>query len=700
MAVKFTIPFYKQAPFIRLLLPFIAGILLQWYTYVPITITVNILIIGSILLWSFKFLPIHIRYAVEVYYGIILNVVIISAAMALTQQKNSINKYNYYGKYYNNSSKIVATITQPLVENENTYTTQAKVEMVINDTVTQTVSGKLLLYFSKKDSITLPAYGDRIMLQARLQNIQNSGNPGAFNYGQYMVFQQTQQQVYLSKSNFILLQNTNSNKLYSFIFFAQQKVIAILKKYIVGNKKATGIAEALLIGYKQDLDKDLVQAYSNTGVVHIIAISGMHLGLIYAGLVWLLARVPYVKKSKIATVFIILTSLWLFSLITGASASVLRSAVMFTCITVGKNFFRQANIYNSLSASAFLLLCYNPFLMWDVGFQLSYLAIVGIVWLQKPIENLWFSKHWIAQKVWQMCSITIAAQILTLPICIYYFHQIPILFLLTNLICVPLSTLILFAEILLIAVSWFEPVAFVLGKIIYWLTLFMNFAIEFCNKLPFSLIDTIHATLLTTFILYVFTILLSAALLRKSKKFLLASILLLSVFMGLWSFGKIKYSYQKKLVVYNVNKHTAIDFIEGKKYWFYGDDTLKIDGALQNFNLKPARILYQIKPSADTFTSIKYNNKLWQFYNYTILHYDTTVQYLPISSPIPINLLVISNSPYLNLFKLCKTIQPQMVLIDGSNTLGKTELWKKQCEELHLRFHSTAQMGAYIVDVE
>ena len=155
------------------------------------------------------------------------------------------------------------------------------------------------------------------------------------------------------------MQQKNINIARAFIFSAQKYIINQLQKYLPADKNILGIAEALLIGYKEDLDKDLVQAYSNTGVVHIIAISGLHLGLIYVMLVWIFNLLPVIKNSKLLKVLLILGSLWFFSLLTGASASVLRSAVMFTCIVIGKNFFTQSSIYNSLAASAFVLLCYD-----------------------------------------------------------------------------------------------------------------------------------------------------------------------------------------------------------------------------------------------------------------------------------------------------------------------------------------------------
>jgi competence protein ComEC len=379
---------------------------------------------------------------------------------------------------------------------------------------------------------------------------------------------------------------------------------------------------------------------------------------------------------------------------------VLRSAVMFTCIIIGKEFFKQASIYNSLASSAFLLLCYDPFLLWDVGFQLSYFAVVGIVWLQKPIQDLFYTKNKAMQYVWEMCSITIAAQILTLPICIYYFHQIPTTFLFTNLICVPLSTAILFTEIALVICAAFPPLALLVGKFIYVLTWCMNALIEFFNKLPLSLIDKIYATAFTTWALYGFVFLLAAALLRRHKTLLKISFAFLLLFAGVWAYGKIILAKQKKIIVYNVSRHTAIDFVSNNKYWFYGDNEFKVDGALQNFNLKPARVSMQVEQSKDTLNTLTNSGRLWQFYNKKIIVIDSTVQFESIITKLKIDILLICNKPKINISEIVSAITPTIIVFDASNSLWKIAQWKKECEVLHLQYFITGEQGAFVMDAK
>jgi competence protein ComEC len=510
--------------------------------------------------------------------GFFVHVFLFSAAAALTHF-NSIDKNKqWYGNYVKDTSYAVVRLTEPTVEKTNTYKATAVVEQIQNGDTSHATLGGVVLYFSKKSHQQLQlAYGQKLLLHTPIRAIKNAGNPGGFDYKRYMFFNKTTHQVFLQQQHYQLLPSDTGKGFYAGLFNTRDFILATLKEQLGASKRVLGIAEALLIGYKEDLDKDLVQAYSNTGVVHIIAISGMHLGLIYVCLVWLCARIPLIKRNKYAQVIIILSSLWLFSLLTGASASVLRSAVMFTCIVLGKHFFTQSSIYNSLAASAFLLLCYNPFFLWDVGFQLSYLAVIGIIWLQKPLERKLYFKNTVLQNIWKLTATTLSAQVFTLPACIYYFHQIPTSFLFTNLIAVPLSTIGLFGIIALLLVCKITFLKIALSKFVFVIVWAMNYLIDVFNKLPFSVIDNIHATAVTTLLLYGTSLLVCMALYKKEKRIAIYAGIVAFGFVAVYCTDILRFSKNKKIIVYNVNKHTGIDFIANKAYSFWGDSIIVKD---------------------------------------------------------------------------------------------------------------------------
>lgn len=696
MNPPYTIPFWKSSPFVRILIPFIAGIAAQWYLHIPLVLAISTGICLIIIFFLFRLLSDALRYRLAWLQGALLHLIIFCAGAFITWHNDIRNDPHWFGNYCNDSSALVIRIAEPPLPKERSFKAEGIVESIAGSE--RKVRGKVLIYFALADSASLPGYGDEILVTDTLTPIKNSGNPGAFDYKRYAQFQQLFHQLFLKKQQYVLLKERKESLLYTFIYWGRDKVVSTIKQYVQGDKKVTGIAEALLIGYKEDLDKDVVQSYSNTGVVHIIAISGMHLGLIYVVLVWLFSRLPVIKRSKIVRVLLILGCLWLFSLITGASASVLRSAVMFTCIIIGKEFFRKATIYNSLATSAFLLLAYDPYLLWDVGFQLSYFAVAGIVWLQKPIYHSIYIKNKRLRAVWEMCAITIAAQILTFPICIYYFHQFPTSFLFTNLICVPLSTVILFAEIGLIVLAWIPGAGGLIGKLIYVLTWLMNKVIDFFDKLPGSLIDRIYATPLSTWLLYIIVICACGMLLYKNKLQLKIALTAAVAFTAVVTYGKINLYNQKKIIVYNVSRHSGVDFVSGNKYWFLGDDTLKADAALQNFNLKPARVSMQATLSNDTLAGIYNTGKMWQFDNKKIMLLDSAASFEPLPQKIPVDLLLIAHNPKIKLADITTAVSPAVVVLDASNSLWKIGQLKKECSALHLRCYAVSEQGAFVLD--
>lgn len=701
MTRPYGIPVWKKAPFIRLLLPLVAGIILQWYVQLPAVVIITAIISFAVSFSLFLLLPVAVRFKLQPLQGFIIHLLLISFGLWLTWQKDIRHNDNWYGNYYKDSSYLVVRIDEPLVEKNKSFKADGYVESVIKNDTNIPCKGKLLLYFSKDGFTQQLNYGDRILIHKGPQLIRNSGNPGAFNYQRYAAFHQTFHHIFLKDKDWQKLQSRskNTSRLQQLILNARDHVLSVLRKRIEAGKDELGIAEALLIGYTNDLDKDLVQAYSNTGVVHIIAISGMHLGLIYIMLVWLFAKIPFVNRSRILQVVLILACLWLFSLITGAAASVLRSAVMFTFIALGKNFFKQTSVYNSLAASAFLMLCFNPYFLWDVGFQLSYLAVGGIIAFQKPIYNCFYIKNKWLNKVWQLMAISLAAQLLTFPVCIYYFHQFPNLFLITNIIAVPLSGIILYAEIALIAFSWVPFPGVYIGKLVSSLVWVMNKIILWINEFSFAVWDKIPATVLSTWLLYAVVIGLSAWLISKNKKYVQPTLLCFFTFVLLHTYNSWQTLNQHKIIVYNVPRYQAIDFVNGTNYQFVGDSVLLEDGLLQNFHLKPGRIALQLSDRKDSLENFFHHEMFYQFQGKRIMIVDKPFAIGAPDRKIDIDLVIISGNPQLSISQLARSVNCNRVIFDASNPLWKIERWRKECNALQLPSHAVSADGAFVWDI-
>ena len=411
------------------------------------------------------------------------------------------------------------------------------------------------------------------------------------------------------------------------------------------------------------------------------------------------------QKRKINSIAIgwlrpisILTGLWLFSLLAGAQPSILRSAVMFTCIVLGDSFARRSSIYNTLALSALLLLCTNPYWLWDVGFQLSYAAVLSIVIFMQPIYNLFYTKNKILDLILKLNAVTIAAQILTVPLSIYHFHQFPNYFLLTNFLAVPLSSLIVLGEILLCVVSFIPVIAIFIGKILSLLIWIMNSYIERIEILPFSLLDGLQISILQTILLFGVAAGFGFWLMEKSKAGLKYALAALFGFVVLRTISFIQANNREQLIVYNVPQKRAIDLIDGRKYLFVGDSDLLSDDFIRNFHIKPSRVLHRIEPAIN-FENYQQQENLIIYNSKKILTIRETKYFSPLDEKIPVDLLLISGNPKLYFNKLAETFSIKQVVFDGSCPAWKINYWKKDCDLLHISYHDVNEKGAFVMNL-
>ena len=691
------IPIWKHAPLLRVVVSMIIGILLQYYFVFSLPSIILFSLINIFLFLVFYKLPLHLRFRFIKFQSAFLISTIISFGMLLTRHQDLRNSTSFFLQHSQKGDELILRIEAPLIEKKHSYTTTASVQSVIKNNFSFSVKGKLNLIFKKNDTAKTLRYGDLIVINKNVQPIKNFGNPGEFDNKRYNAFQQTYHQIYLKGNDFVDYKKNTGNVLFKTIYALKEKTLNTLRANINNQNGSLGITEALLIGYKNDLDKEMVQAYSNTGVVHIIAISGLHLGLIYMVLFWLLERMPIVKRNRFVKAIILLVCLWMFSLMTGASASVLRSAVMFTCIIFGNMLNRKSSIYNSLAASAFLLLCYNPYFLWDVGFQLSYFAIIGIVWLQKPILQLISLNNYLLRKIWEMTSITIAAQIITFPICLFYFHQFPTYFLLSNLIAVPLSTIILFEEIALLCFSGFQSLALLMGNLVDHSIELMNKWIVVISEFPGAVIDFIYADVQTTLLLYAIVILIVFFLLLKNKFYLKWSLLLLTILCYFQSMAKYKWLQQRVLIVYNISKTHNIDLIIGNKYFFQSDSNLLANKSALNFHLVPTRKYFRVLPDKSPSISNDNNNVILNFYGKRMAIINSPFN---VDKLLRVDYLLLTGNPKFNILDLKEKIKFQKIIFATSNSLWKISKWKKECDSLHLHCFTVQDDGAFVVKIK
>lgn len=684
---------WKEAPFLRILTPFIIGILCGWYSSIPISAGVVLFIFTLLCLLAL----IHKKDKHHHFRGWMTGVCFFILFFSLGALSGKIrlisNHPDWIGSKIQSGMAVELIVQEPLIEKQNVYKTLARA-VTLHTPKPVTANGLIALYFNKKNGKPKIGYGTRLIINQNLQPIRGSGNPGSFNYQQYALFKGITHQAFVQPSNYLILDTTSGNRFSALLFKTQEAVLRIIRQYIKGANEVA-VAEALLIGYRNDLDRDLIQAYSNTGVVHVIAISGMHLGLLYIVLLFITKPLSRSNKGKWIRFISITTFLWFFSFLTGGGASVLRAALMFTCMSGGSVLGKNSSVYNSLAISAFFLLLANPYYLWDVGFQLSYAAVLSIVIFMKPIHNLILCKNQWIDKIWQLNAVTIAAQILTLPMCIYHFHQIPNLFLITNFIAVPLSSIILFGEVALFAVAWHTKIALAAGSLLSVLLKCMNEMIVFMDQLPFSVTDGIRHNALQTTSIYLMLLFCSIWLGFKKTGMLIPALASLILFLSLKTIQEYQWQKQQKLIVYNISGQMAIELIQGRNFMFLSDTSRHTTKAMKDFYLKPAHIelgLYKSPFQTDN------PSRHYRIGNKSITVLNHAIRSKNRIKKIETDVLIVTGNPALSVQGLLESFNVHHLVFDNTNSPWKIKKWKAECSQLQVSCSSTAEEGAFVMN--
>ncbi|RFM35721.1 ComEC/Rec2 family competence protein [Chitinophaga silvisoli] len=643
----------RTAPFLQIVIPFMAGIIWPF----PLLYVIPVAFFLLVLHVGIGCMPVWLRFRLDAYRGVILQLLLVCLGSLLVDAKEK-HKHRLINPAPD--QVLAGTVIVPVQSSQYGYRTIIALE----------TKEQLLIYFPPDSAVMAIQEGDKLLFNGQVQSISFSGNPGAFNYRAYCASRYIYQQVHLQMGHWRHMPMPRS-----FLLRCRNSCLRIINTYIGGRE--AGLAAALLIGYRYGLDKEIENDYMQTGIVHIIAISGMHLALIYACLIWCLQWIPIPAVKGLLVIVVI----WGFTLLTGASASVLRAAVMLTVVTIGKFFLdRESSTYNQLALSAFLLLCYDPGLIKDIGFQLSYLAVSGILLLYKPLYDLLLFKSYWKRKLWEATALAIAAQAITFPLCLYLFGQFPLYFLPANLLAVPLSTLILYGEMLLLCVQhrW-------LGMCLQWLLTLMNSIVAWIGHLPGALISGLQISVYGVVALYICIAAILAG--RKGMIWMLAALCL-------WRLailpGHLKRQQQQLMIVYNQPRHTGIDFIQGHVVQFVGDDSISTG------ILRTARAFYEV--DTGRLTAFEQLGHFICCGNKRLVIVDSALPAGRATKKFKTDYLLLSHNPHVAIKDLQGFFEVGCYIFDASSSRSRIQEWKSECYALTLRFLSVPDQGAYVVN--
>ncbi len=461
-----------------------------------------------------------------------------------------------------------------------------------------------------------------------------------------------------------------------------------LSKYTFDDKQLS-IINALLLGQRQDITQETFNEYRDAGAIHILAVSGLHVGILLLILNLVLQPLSRLhRKGKTITLVITIILLWCFAIIAGLSPSVLRAVTMFSFLAIGMQIRSKTSSYNSLFVSMFVLLCFNPLLLFSVGFQLSYLAVFAIVWIQ-PVFARWYRPTlYISKKLWDTFTVTMAAQLGLLPLTLYYFHQFPLLFFLSNLIIIPFLGGILGFGILVVLLASLEVlpqfVATLFGSCID----LMNSIIGWIARQDAFLMTGIPFSWRMLLILYgmIITTILVFQKYEKRRVYWMMTSMIISIFILLYE--KHHVATREELIVFHNQQYTTLGVLQHQKLQLYSKDS--ISHKTLGFLLGG----YLIQNQADLGASIRLKN-VYQYKKQTVLVIDSASVY-PIKAIHP-DIILLSDSPKIHLGRIIDSLQPKQIVADASNYRSYLDRWEKNCLKLNIPFHRTDKKGAFIV---
>ncbi|WP_411766519.1 ComEC/Rec2 family competence protein [Winogradskyella sp. A3E31] len=666
---------------IKLTLCLIIGILIGHYLSPSLLFTVLSLVILFVCL-SVVFIYNSFKTNQNPWFGILafLSMIFIGVLIfQLQDERLSTNHYIHSKTDLASSNALIFKIRKKLKPDAYNYKFIAEVVSINH----KPHSGQLLLNISKDSSDLDFGVDDLFFTSASLTEVQRPKNPYQFNYNNYLQQRQVYHQTYLRPSELFQL-DSEKTSIYGYADEFRSKVNRKLKASGF-EKESLSIINALLLGQRQDIDATIYNNYVNAGTIHILAVSGLHVGIILLILQFILKPLLYVKQGRTLQIIIIVIALWSFAIIAGLSPSVTRAVTMFSVIAIAMQLKRPTNIYNTLTISAFIILLFKPIYVFDVGFQMSYLAVLAIVSFQPIFYKLWQPKLWAIDKLWQIFTVTLAAQIGVVPISLYYFHQFPGLFFISNLVIIPFLGLILSTGILIIAlallnslpkflVDTFSFIIESLNAFIAWIAQFENFLLR---DIPISLLQVLASYLGIATLLWVI----------KQKSFRALTLFLTSIilFLGASTWNSFTTS-NSEVIVFNKSRHTIIGQKSGtslKTYSTLPDSMLHIDNSVKNY--KVGAFISEIEN--DTLTSV------YQFNGNKVLVVDSLGVYM-VNSFQP-DVVLLRESPKVNLNRLIDHIQPKLIIADASNYKTYVARWKATCLNKKIPFHYTNEKGFY-----
>ena len=681
-------------PFIRLLMPFMLGIWLS-FTYLNLSKNeVKLLLIAVVFLGIVVFV---IASAVKNYqyrwlFGVLLNLHLILIGVAIVHIRND--------DLESDSDVWVARLTENPAEKEKSV----KVILEMQSDV-----GLVMTYLEKNERSLSLRYGDGIVFHERPKLVEPPMNPEQFDYKKYLARKGISYQVYLKNDSWEKLKESRENRLYAFSYRLRDFLLETMRNLGVEGDEYS-VAAAILLGYDDTMPTELRQKYVAAGSMHILCVSGMHVGVIFMVFSNMLGFLDKRKRwQNLLKQSLLLLLIWFYALLAGLAPSILRSTIMLSFVILGDMLKRNGILLNSLAASAFLLLCIDPSTLFNVGFLLSYCAVIGIVTLQKPIYNLLYIKPKFLDKLWEMTAVTLAAQIATAPFSIYYFHQFPTYFWLSNLFMGPISTVVITGGMVMLLIFFIPYINIGVAFCVNWLIYAMNFIVSWIENLPLSIVKGLYINNVEFACLLIALLLLMLVIEHKKKRLFFGMLSMLLIFSVSQLTRAVMQRRQMSMTVYSINKNTAIDFVCGNEHLMLCDTVLENDPSLLSFSVENNLVregvfsngtILSVNSAEFENMYLKKKTNIISFGGKTIGIFDKQSSFgVKMSYRPHLDYYLVIGKQNVDIERLLNCYVIDLLIIDGSVPYYLSQKIIKKAQESGLAYHDVNSDGAFVVSL-
>ncbi len=572
--------------------------------------------------------------------------------------------------------------------------------------------GKALLFLEKDTNSQALQYGDWILVSTLLKPVKNESNPYGFDpagyYGRKGVFSQG----WVGSADWKLAGIPEHSSIRGLAFASRDRLLKILRENSIKGEEFA-VASAILLGYTGEIGQDLRRGFAASGAMHILAVSGMHVGIIFLFLETIFTFLNRRRHGPTVKAVLMILMIWCYAMVTGLSPPVFRAGLMLSLVILGRTFKRKPDSLNVVGGSMFVILLLDPTLILHLGFQFSYLAVFGILFLYRPIVDLIPATGWAPSRLWGLVAVSIAAQIATFPIALYAFHQFPNYFILTNIIVLPLASLLIYSGIGVLALS---PVPFLsafLAKGLSFIAGLINSTIRFIEALPGSTFTGLYPSLPDVLMLY-FGIVSICCFLFFRRAVWAYMFFILIIF---WSLTGIYKDYMRTnrsmVVVFQIKGASQYVFVEGrsavcvKDYQAACQEQYALE-VLSTFmsaeGITTAQTTYLTDRHAHVaddfreFGSLARKGNLLQFSNKRIAIISSELPFA-LSDTLEVDLVIVRKNPDIHMETVVRLLRPEQIVIDPTNSWYNARKWKEQSEVLGILCYSVAEDGAYVLDV-